>query len=70
MKNLNKMTALTLAVSLAIGAGLAVAAEQASSSEDHSSSATQAMGDAWLTAKVKVAQATADAGGGRGDIVE
>jgi len=60
MNNVNRMTALTLAVSLALGAGLAVAAEQASSSEDHSSSATQAMGDAWITAKVKAELATTD----------
>ena len=60
MNNLTKMTSLALAVSLALGSSIALAADRANASDDKSSSATQAMGDAWITTKVKAELATTD----------
>ena len=60
MNNVKKTTSLALAVSLALGSGIALAGDQAKPSDDHSSSATQAMGDTWITTKVKAELATTD----------
>ena len=60
MSNVNKITSLALALSLSLGGGLALAVDHVRYNEDESSSATQAVGDAWITTKVKAELATAE----------
>ena len=54
----NSLVALAAALALAMATAPAFAAPQAASSGDHSSSAGQAVGDAWITTKVKSELAT------------
>ncbi|MCX7557192.1 BON domain-containing protein [Xanthomonadaceae bacterium JHOS43] len=60
MNNAKKITTLALAISLSLGGGIALAADNVRHAEDESSSATQAVGDAWITTKVKAELAIAD----------
>ncbi len=60
MNNSNKIGTLALAISLALGgAGQIALAADAAANEDHSSSLSEAVGDAWITTKVKAELATA-----------
>lgn len=54
------LTATLLAAALGIGAGAASAAQQSAPTGDHSSSPSEAVGDAWITTKVKAELATVD----------
>lgn len=60
MNNASKFTAVTLAITLSLSAIAFAAPDSATDSHDDSSSITQAVGDTWVTTKVKTELATTD----------